>query len=225
MVNVPGIPSITEIAFLTGWQSLGTFGRTFRAYTDDTGFCAVGTVKARNAAMLAARIPGAVTAVYAREGDRVAKGKLLVVLEATETAAGAAGAKAGVVEAERGLEEARARERLADVTFERYRKLFAEQAVTRQEFDGRQTEKEVAVQGVAQAEARLAQAREGSRAAGTLAGYTRVIAPISGIVTAKTVDVGMTVFPGAQLLTVEEMEFVWILLLPPPAMAELIAPL
>lgn len=165
---------------------------------------AVGTVRARNAAQLAARIPGTVTAVYAKEGDRVSKGKLLVTLEAAETSAGAAGARAAVTEAERGLEEAKARKRLADVTFERYQKLYAEQAATRQEFDGRQTEKDVAAQGVAQAEARLAQTREGAKAAGTLAGYTRVIAPISGIVTAKAADVGMTVFPGMQLLTVEE---------------------
>ncbi|HEY6874061.1 MAG TPA: efflux RND transporter periplasmic adaptor subunit [Geobacteraceae bacterium] len=165
---------------------------------------AVGTVRAKNAAMLAARIPGTVTALYAREGDRVAKGKLLLTLEAAETAAGAAGARAAVIEAERGVDEAKARKRLADATFERYQKLFTEQAVTRQEFDSRLTEREVAAQGLALAEARLAQAREGATAAGTLAGYTRVTSPISGIVTAKTVDVGMTVFPGSPLMTVEE---------------------
>ncbi|HTG83058.1 MAG TPA: efflux RND transporter periplasmic adaptor subunit [Geobacteraceae bacterium] len=165
---------------------------------------AVGTVKARNVAQLAARIPGTVTAVYVREGDRVAKGKLLLTLEAAETVAGAAGAQASVTEAERGLDEAKARKKLADVTFERYQKLYAEQAVTRQEFDSRQTEKDVASQGVARAEARLAQVREGAKAAGTLAGYSRVSAPISGIVTAKPADVGMTVFPGAHLMTVEE---------------------
>lgn len=165
---------------------------------------AVGTVRARNAALLAARVPGTVTALYAREGDRVAKGKLLLTLEAAESTAAAAGARAAVEEAERGVEEARARKTLAEATYERYRKLFAEQAVTRQEFEGRQTEREVAVQGLARAEARLVQAREGARAAGTLAGYTRVVAPLSGIVTGKAAELGMTVFPGTPLLTVEE---------------------
>lgn len=165
---------------------------------------AVGTVRARNAALIAARIPGTVAALHVKEGDRVAKGKLLLVLEAAESSAGAAGARAAVEEAERGVEEAQARKRLAEATFERYQRLFAEQAVTRQEFESRQTEREVAIQGVARAEARLAQAREVARAAGTLAGYSRVTAPLAGVVTGKTVDLGMTVFPGTPLLTVEE---------------------
>jgi RND family efflux transporter MFP subunit len=165
---------------------------------------AVGTVRARAAAQIAARLAGTVSAVHVKEGDRVPRGKLLVSLEAAESTAGAAGAAAGAEEAKRALDEARARQKLADATFERYRKLYQEQAVTRQEFDGKETEKAVAAEGVARAEARLIQARETSRAAGTVAGYTRVTAPIAGIVTGKTVDAGMTVFPGTPLMTVEE---------------------
>ncbi|KAF0219707.1 MAG: RND family efflux transporter MFP [Geobacteraceae bacterium] len=165
---------------------------------------AVGTVKARNAALIAARIPGAVSTIFVKEGDRVAKGKLLLTLEANESTAGAAGAKAAVEEARRGVEEALARKRLADTTFERYHKLLQEQAVTRQEFDIRLTDKDTANEGVARAEARLAQARENARAAGTVAGYTRISAPLSGLVTSKSVDAGMTVFPGMPLMTVEE---------------------
>lgn len=168
------------------------------------GLVAVGTVKARNAALIAARIPGTVSALHVKEGDRVTKGKLLLALEAAESTAGAAGAHAAVEEARSGVEEALARKRLADTTFERYHKLLQEQAVTRQEFDTRRAEKETAQEGVARAEARLVQMRENARAAGTLAGYARIVAPISGIVTGKSVDVGMTVFPGMPLMTVEE---------------------
>ena len=165
---------------------------------------AVGTVKARNSSLIAARIAGTVTGVHVKEGDRVAKGKLLVTLEAAEVTSGAAGARAGEEEALRGVEDARAREKLAAVTFERYQKLLQEQAVTRQEFDVRRMEKDVAAEGVARAEARLAQAREGAKSAGAIAGYTRISAPLAGIVTARPVEVGMTVFPGMPLLTVEE---------------------
>lgn len=164
----------------------------------------VGTVKARNSAVIAARIPGTVTGVFVTEGERVGKGKILVTLEAAESTAQAAAASATVEEALRGVEEARARKRLADATFERYHNLFREEAVTRQELDNRRADKEVADQGVARAEARLAAAREAARAAGAVAGYTRITAPISGIVTAKQVEKGMTVFPGMPLLTVEE---------------------
>lgn len=165
---------------------------------------AVGTVKAENSAVIAARIPGTVTGVLVREGERVSKGKLLVTLMATETTAGAAGATAAVEEAKRGLDEALARKRLADTTFGRYERLLKEQAVTRQEFDSRQMEKEVADQGVERARARLVQAEEAARSSAAVAGYTRITAPLAGVVTGKTVDVGMTVFPGMPLMTVEQ---------------------
>lgn len=164
---------------------------------------AVGTVRARSTAVVSARISGSVSGVYVREGDRVERGKLLVAIEAVEGGAAAAGAASGVEEANRALDEAQAKKRLADVTFDRYSRLIAEQAVTRQEFDTKKSEQEVAVQGVARAEARLSQARQIARAAGAVAGYGRVTAPISGVVVAKQVEAGQTVFPGTPLLTVE----------------------
>lgn len=164
---------------------------------------AVGTVKARNSALISARIAGSVSGVHAKEGDRVARGQLLATIEAAESGAAAAGAASGVEEAARALEEARSRRRLADATFERYRRLLAEQAVTRQEFEVRQSEQEVAAEGVARGEARLSQARQSAKAAGTVAGYGRVTSPISGVVLAKQVEAGQTVFPGTPLLTVE----------------------
>lgn len=165
---------------------------------------AVGTVKSKNAALIAARIPGIVRTISVKEGDRVARGKHLVTIEANESSAAAEAASAGVEEARRGIDEAVARKKLADTTYERFHKLYDEQAVTRQEFDSRQTEKELAAQGLARAEARLAQARGNAKAADAVAGYTRIAAPITGIITAKAVDVGMTVLPGMPLITVEE---------------------
>lgn len=165
---------------------------------------AVGTVRARNSSVIAARIAGTVTSLRVREGERVSRGTLLLTIEAAESIAGAAGARAGAEEALRGVDDSRARKRLADATFGRYSALFREQAITRQEFDGKRMERDVAAQGVARAEARLVQAREGARAAGAVAGYTRVTSPITGIVTSKAAEVGITVFPGTSLVTVEE---------------------
>jgi len=62
----------------------------------------------------------------------------------------------------------------------------------------------MAAQGVARAEARLKQAQEGSKAAATMSDYTRIIAPISGIITSKPADLGATVFPGQPLMSIED---------------------
>jgi multidrug efflux system membrane fusion protein len=164
----------------------------------------VGTVRARTSAVVSTRIPGSVRILKVREGDRVRKGQLLVQLDAQENQANAAVASAGIEEARRGLDEALTRKQLADATFGRYQKLFSEQAVSRQEFDVKQSERDLAAQGVARAEARLTQTREGSRAAATMADYTRIMAPISGIITSKQADLGATVFPGQPLMTIED---------------------
>jgi RND family efflux transporter MFP subunit len=164
---------------------------------------AVGTVKAKNAAVVSSRIAGAVTLVQVKEGDRVGRGRLLVSIEAAEAGAAAAGAVSGIEEAERGVEEARSRRKLAEATFQRFSRLYSEQAVTRQEFEERQMEREVADQALARAKARLDQARHSAKAAGTVAGYGQVTSPISGIVVAKQAEAGQTVFPGTPLLTIE----------------------
>jgi RND family efflux transporter MFP subunit len=164
----------------------------------------VGTVRARTSALISTRIPGTVSVLKVREGDRVKKGQLLAQLDAQENQASAAMASAGIDEAQRSLDETQSRKKLADTTFGRYQNLFKEQAVSRQEFEVKQSERDLAAQSVSKAEANLRRAREGSRAANTMADYTRIIAPISGIITSKQADLGATVFPSQPLMTIED---------------------
>lgn len=164
----------------------------------------VGSVRARTSAVVSPRIPGSIIVLRVREGDRVQKGQLLAQLDAQENQATAAVATAAIDEVSRGLDEALARQKLSDTTFDRYQNLLKEQAITRQEFDVRQTEKDVAAQGVARAESRLRQARAGAVAANTMSSYTRIIAPISGVIVSKQADLGATVFPGQPLMTIED---------------------
>ncbi|MDD2851364.1 MAG: efflux RND transporter periplasmic adaptor subunit [Desulfuromonadaceae bacterium] len=164
----------------------------------------VGTVRARTSAVVSTRIPGTVSVLKVREGDRVRKGQLLAQLDAQENQATAAMATAGIEEARRGLDEALSRKKLADTTFDRYQILFTEQAISRQEFDVRQTEKDIAVQSVARANSRLQQALAGAKAATTMSGYTRITAPISGIIISKQADLGATIFPGQPLMTIDD---------------------
>lgn len=164
----------------------------------------VGTIRARTSALVSARIPGTVSLLHVHEGDRVRKGQLLARLESQESTAQATAALAAIDEAKRGLDEAQAQRKLADATFTRFKALYDEQALTRQEFETRQTERELAHQGEARAAARLRQVQENARAAGTMADYSKIIAPISGIITTKPADLGATVFPGQPLMTIDD---------------------
>jgi multidrug efflux system membrane fusion protein len=184
----------------------------------------IGTVRARTSAVVSARIPGTVSILRVREGDRVRKGQLLAQLDAQENQANADVASAGIDETRRGLDEAMTRNRLADTTFERYQRLFNEQAISRQEFDVKQTERDVAAQSVARADARLKQALAGARAAGTMADYIRITAPISGIITTKQADLGATVFPAQPLMTIEDEGSYQLELSIPESMAATVKP-
>lgn len=163
-----------------------------------------GSVRARTSAVVSTRVPGSISVLRVREGDRVKKGQLLAQLDAMENQATAAVATASVDEAYRSLDEALSRKKLADATFDRFQNLFKEQAISRQEFDARQTEKELATSGVARAESRVRQAQEAAKAAVVISNYTRIIAPISGVIASKQADLGASVFPGQPLMTIED---------------------
>lgn len=178
-----------------------------QALTFSEKFEVVGTVKARTNAVVSARIPGTISVLKVRESDRVGKGDLLIELDALEHMANVGMTTAAIDVARRGLNEAVARRNLADTIFARYQLLLNEQAVSRQEFEVKQMEKEVASQGVAQAESRLRQAEEAAKAASAMSGYTKILAPVAGTITSKQTDPGATVFPGQPLLTIEGDEY------------------
>lgn len=164
----------------------------------------VGTVKARTSALVSARVAGTVSLLNVREGDRVQKGQLLGRLDAQESLAQATAAFAASDEAEQVLEDALARQKLAQATFNRFKQLYDEQALTRQEFETRQTDLELADQAVIRAKARLRQTEQIAAAAGTMADYTKIVAPISGVIISRQADLGSTVFPGQPLMVIDD---------------------
>lgn len=182
----------------------GAVVETVKVESLEESFEAVGTVRSRTTSIVSPRIPGVIAVMAAKEGSRVKKGDILARLDAMENQANAAAAEGAVEDARRALDESRARRTLADTQFERYQRLFKSDVISRQEFEIKGTEKELALQGLARAEARLKQAQEQSTGAGAIAGYTRITAPISGIITSRQADLGATVFPGQPLFTIED---------------------
>jgi len=179
---------------------------------------AVGTVRSATTSVLGAQISGAVREIRVQPGDRVKRGQVLALLDDRRPRAQLAAAQASVEEAKFGLAEteqalqaAAAERKLAEVTYKRYRELLARNSVTRQEYDGAETGYQSAVANEAAleakkkaTEARGQEARSQHESAETLYSYSRVVSPIDGVVTAKSVDSGTLVMPGTSLLTVED---------------------
>jgi len=179
---------------------------------------AVGTIRAASTAILAAQLAGTVREVRVQAGDRVKRGQLLAVLDDRSAQAQAQGAEAGVNEAAQGeaeveqaLKAATADRQFAEATYNRYKVLLAKNSLSQQEFDGAEARYHSALANERSVEAkkqqvmaRQQQAHSQQTSAQTFLSFSRIVSPLDGIVTAKSVDAGTVVMPGTPVLTVEE---------------------
>ena len=197
----------------------------------DDYYEAVGTVQAKNRSVIAAKVMGNIVALPVREGDTVRAGQTLVEIDNRDASIQLQKSQAGMREAQDSLEEversiraaestraaAQANEKLAKTTLDRYETLFQRRSVSPQEFDEVRTKYEIAkaeseradrlLQVTAarqnQMRARIDQAKADIANARIYVGYSRIVAPIDGVVVSKQADVGYMAVPGAPLLTIE----------------------
>ena len=94
------------------------------------------------------------------------------------------------------VESAKQNKSLAESTWQRYKNMYDEKALSRQEMDQIETQKKVAE---SEYERTVAMAQETK----TYLSFTRVTAPVSGRVTEKRIDAGSMVSPGVPLMVIE----------------------
>jgi RND family efflux transporter MFP subunit len=133
-------------------------------------------VKAKTVSAISAKLTGIVTAVSVRQGDRVVAGQLLLNIDAEDAA--------------RAVDAAHSQKELSDATAVRYRKLFEEKAIPRQQLDEVESRRKTA-------DAEYDRARVNF-------GFSRIISPIDGVVTDRRIDPGSMASPGMLLLTLED---------------------
>jgi RND family efflux transporter MFP subunit len=164
---------------------------------------ATGTLHARESATLSAQVMGRIQQVLVREGDAVRAGQPLVILDDATLRSSSDQADASVTALEQQQAAAQTSADLATSTLARYKQLEAQKSVSPQEMDEITRRAEAAQSQVnalkAQANAMKAQ-QAGARA---MLGYTRIVAPFSGIVTARMVDPGAMAAPGVPLVQVD----------------------
>jgi RND family efflux transporter MFP subunit len=181
---------------------------------------AVGTVASKTSSQTASRVMGHILTIRVKEGDRVKKGDVLIVLESNELKArldeatnALSAAEKNLKEAEAEQEEAKAQLSLAEITFQRFKDLLERQSVSLQEFDETKAKYEVAKarvrktdEAAASLEARKRQAEAALNEAKAYHEYTKIRAPFSGIITRKFVHEGDLATPGSNLLTLEDTD-------------------
>lgn len=141
-----------------------------------------GTLQPLHQAVVYARSAGYVRRWYADIGTSVTRGQVLATIEAPEV-------DQEVQQAQAQLNQANASLALAKSDLDRWKSLARDSAVSQQELD----QKTAAYQ--ASAATANAQRANVQRLA-SLQGFSRVVAPFAGTVTARNVDVGTLVSPG-----------------------------
>jgi len=203
---------------------------------------ASGEIKPKTYVNVGANAFGKITHLYVKEGDRVRKGQLLAQLENVQSAADvnatqaaleaaqtdAIAADAAMKTSQADLDRAKADAERMKLDWDRAQGLFKEALIARSEYDSRKNAWEAADAGLAQAQARIAQAKAQKdsadrRIAQTRANLTRVSdvlqkttydAPFDGMITnlpvreGETVVIGIQNSPGSTLMTIADMSVI-----------------
>jgi len=169
-------------------QAVGQLGTAEAQYREVTQtYSADGLVEAVRQSTVSAQIGGRVKEINFDVGDRVNKGQVILRIDEREAVQALAGSQAQMLQAQANMQNAKA-------AYERARQLFAQKFISQAALDKAQADYKIALAQAAASEASTGQA--------SLAhGYTAVIAPYSGIVTARLVELGELVMPGKPLMT------------------------
>jgi multidrug efflux pump subunit AcrA (membrane-fusion protein) len=163
-----------------------------------------GNITPLTEAYIYARAAGYLKKRYVDIGDRVRAGDKLADIEApdldqqvSQAQAALAQAQGQLGQAQATLEQLTATRDLAEVTWQRYKILTADGAVSRQDGDNQSTSAKTAAANVLAQQKTVRATEEFVRATQatldrlrTLQGYERITAPFDGIITARNVDVG-----------------------------------
>ncbi|WP_348264299.1 efflux RND transporter periplasmic adaptor subunit [Telmatobacter sp. DSM 110680] len=163
-----------------------------------------GTIHARETAIISAQIMGRIQQVLVREGDEVRAGQSLVILDDASMRASADQAQAGEQAARSQITAAETDAKLAASTLERYRQLEVQKSVSPQEMDEVTRRAEAATARLEAVRAQSDAARAQVAGAHTMLGYTRIVAPFAGVVTARMADPGTMAAPGVSLLQIDQ---------------------
>ena len=172
-----------------------------------------GTVQSRVPVTVSAKITGILEKLHADQGDRVRKGQLLAELDSVELKAREAASHAAknralrdLARASADLLKARANLALAQSNYQRDLEVFKPGYISAAAFDITKStlgvaESEVAANEAAvnSMQATIDQAESESRAANALFGYTRIPAPMDGVITIRKAEVGNIVSPGTPI--------------------------
>ena len=183
-----------------------------------------GTVQSRVPVTVSAKITGILEKLYADQGEMVQKGQLLAELDAVELRAREMAAQAAKNRAQRDLArsqadmiKSQANLGLAQSNYQRDLEVFKPGYISKAAFDTTKAQLKVAESEVAATkatvtalEAAVKQAEAETHAAAALHNYTRIVAPMDGLVTVRKAEIGNIIAPGTPIFQMVNLGQIWV---------------
>jgi HlyD family secretion protein len=228
-VIVPILVGLIAVAFAVWWlmfRAIAVPVATTQSGTLPAQVHGPGSLQARVATTISARISGRIVELHADQGETVAAGALLTTLDSAETLNRQRSAKAGVssalhqeAAAQAAINHANATLKLAEQELSRTRSLFKQGLVAKAELDKAVAAEATARGALASAKATLrarqaevARARAEIDVLDTQLGYTRVTAPFAGLIVHRYAEPGQTVSPGTPLFRLIDPSTLWVVM-------------
>lgn len=180
-----GLAAALAASIATAAEPLATTTVDYREV--DRLYSVDAVVEAVKQSTVSAQVPGRVVEINFDAGDFVKKGEVIVRIDEREVNEAYLGAQAQVA-------QVRAQFINAQASLERSERLFAQKFVSQAALDRARAEYEAAK---AQLDAAVAQGRQ----AATVKGHATVVAPYSGVVAQRHVELGEMAVPGKPLMT------------------------
>jgi RND family efflux transporter MFP subunit len=163
-----------------------------------------GVIRARNEAIVFAKMPGRAARVVVEVGQAVKEGDTLAQLEAVDLGWRVKQAEAQLKAAQAGLTNAKVQLNSANTSWERAQGLHKKGALSQADYEQAEAGHAMAAAGIGAAEAQVALAEAALGLANHAYSDSRITSPIAGIVARKMIEVGATTGPGQPAFVVQD---------------------
>lgn len=168
---------------------------------------ASGTINPVNTYSVGSTVSGLIKAIYVDYNSEVKKGDLLAEIDPRTFEANVAQSQAQINNAEANLARMNAVTVMSEKTLNRYRNLYKKNFIAKSELDQAESDYLANVAQVGAAKAQISQYRASYKTALTNLEYTKIIAPVSGTIISRKIDVGQPVaasFQAPELFTIAQ---------------------
>ncbi|NLI42973.1 MAG: efflux RND transporter periplasmic adaptor subunit [Synergistaceae bacterium] len=170
----------------------------------------VGTAEPKEKAVLASKVTNDVTVleVLVDVGDMVKRGQRLARFDDNIVSRQIEEARAAVAAAKAAMSQARSQLQTTEKDYIRYKNLFEEQVISRQQLDQIEGRYEVEKAKLEQAQRQLDQAEAQLMQLQIMKGYHDVVSPVDGVIAQRNIDPGDTVRAGNTCFVISKQEIV-----------------